>query len=83
MNPEINSSRISWRLRRGMLELDVLLHAFFKTHFAKLVSEQQLQFELLLEEQDPQIYRWLIGFEVPQDEALKSIVAEIRAFREQ
>lgn len=40
--------RISWRCRRGMLELDIVLGRFVQQHYANLNEAQQAAFDLLL-----------------------------------
>lgn len=77
MSTENNNTRIYWRTRRGMLELDVILKKFYHAHFANLSPELKQQFELLLEETDPQLYRWLIGSESAEGHSLHDIVEKI------
>lgn len=55
--PELN--RIYWHSRRGMLELDLLLVPFAEKHLRGLTQEQLQQYQLLLLEEDQDLYSWL------------------------
>lgn len=54
-------SKVRWRCRRGMLELDVMLQNFCEQVYASLAPEKQQLFEDLLEEADQDLQRWLVG----------------------
>ena len=41
--------RLTWRCRRGLLELDILLQRFMTTHFYSLSNEELAAFDVLLE----------------------------------
>ena len=70
--------RLSWRSRRGLLELDLLLPAFVEQCYPTLNLEQQEAYEQLLSCEDPDILNWLDGREQPADEALWDVVNRIR-----
>ena len=72
-------SRLRWQCRRGMLELDLLLHRFLDTGFPRLDPAARADFVRLLGYQDQIIHGWLMGRAVPADAALRRLVAEIRA----
>lgn len=55
-------SQLAWQCRRGMLELDVMLLPFLEQHFDKLTDQQKILFSQLLDEADPDIYSWLMGY---------------------
>ena len=67
-------SRMRWKCRRGMLELDFLLERFVNEKFINLTQEQQIIFERLLDEQDPVLLRWFMEQEVPKDRELAAMV---------
>ena len=46
--------RLSWRCRRGLLELDIVLQRFSENHLADLSSAELLAFDSLLDLQDNQ-----------------------------
>lgn len=80
MTNEFN--RIRWKCRRGMLELDLILKEFLERKFMTLTSEQQLQFDRLLDESDPILYKWLTGKELPEDKDLAAVVKLIKLSEE-
>ena len=41
--------RLSWRCRRGLLELDIVLQRFSENHLAPLTKSELLAFESLLD----------------------------------
>lgn len=76
-----NLSRLRWRCRRGMRELDTLLTGFLERQGATLGEEELARFEALLELQDPMIYGWLLGREQPEDPLMAVLVERIRGGR--
>jgi antitoxin CptB len=73
------TARLRWQCRRGMLELDLLLHRFLEAGFPRLDATARTDFVRLLGYQDQIIYDWLMGQAVPADAALRRLVAAIRA----
>ena len=67
-------SRMRWKCRRGMLELDFLLEKFINEKYLGLNSNQRIAFERLLEEQDPILLRWFMEQETPEDTDLAAMV---------
>lgn len=78
MNKTPLKNKLAWQCRRGMLELDVILIPFLEQHFDGLSDEQQQLFSLLLEEADPDLYTWLMGFGECENERLRVMVSMIR-----
>jgi antitoxin CptB len=70
-------ARLRWACRRGMLELDLILIPFFDRYFDALSPEMQSTFEQLLTEADPDLFQWFMGYGVPEDPALVTIVSYI------
>ena len=66
-----------WRCRRGMRELDVLLSGFLTRCYKDLESGEQQAFEALLEEQDPEIFGYLVRGVIPEQVEVANIVASI------
>lgn len=54
-------SRLRWRCRRGMLELDAWLTLFLDTRYADLPAEMQTAFVRLLDRDDMALFDWLTG----------------------
>ncbi len=71
-------AKINWNCRRGMLELDLIFERFFKNTFDTLSDDQVNVFERLLDQPDPDLYAWLMGYETPVDKELMNIVALIK-----
>lgn len=73
--------RIGWHSRRGMLELDLILVPFVQNCFSSLCSDDQQRYIALLEQEDTDIFRWLLRAEAPGSEDLRRIVSLILAAR--
>ncbi|MDA9050352.1 succinate dehydrogenase assembly factor 2 [Pseudomonadales bacterium] len=58
MTENLELNRMRWRCRRGLLELDLLLGPFFEAMYLTLEADQQLSFQLLLEQEDPDLLEW-------------------------
>ena len=70
-------SRLRWRCRRGIRELDLMLGAWLDA--AAGASAQQLaQFERLLELPDPELESYLVWGARPADPALAAMVRSVR-----
>jgi len=70
-------SRLRWRCRRGMRELDVVLQRYLEQRYQQAPATEQKAFELLLEEQDPQLLAWLTGREQPQDPQQANVITRL------
>ena len=67
--------------RRGFVEADLILGPFADGHLAQFNAAQLDQFEVLLEQQDHDLYNWIIGRD-PIPEAFDNEVMDlIRTFR--
>ena len=49
---ETEIKRLTWRCRRGMLELDIVLQRFIQSHFDTLTNGELRQLDLLLDYPD-------------------------------
>ena len=78
MKASERKAKIRWNCRRGMLELDLMLQDFTNKNLENMTDEQLSLFEGLLEKGDPDLYAWLMGYEIPPNQELLSIVAFIR-----
>ena len=70
-------ARLSWRCRRGMKELDVLLGRWMEQAWPAAGEAQRRDFESLLEQPDPVLADWLIGGARPPDPARAALVDDI------
>lgn len=71
-------SRLRWRCRRGMRELDVVLLHYLDNVYAEAHPDEQAAFRRCLELQDPDILGLLTGREDSPDKAVARVVAKIR-----
>ena len=74
MYTEDDIRRLKWQSRRGMLELDVLFVPFVEEACADLDQADQDRFVKLLDEEDQNLFLWLMEREVPADPDLQRIV---------
>ena len=72
-------SRLRWRCRRGMRELDQLLLCWLDRDGPHASSTQIAAFERLLDVEDDQLWRWLLRHEKPQQKELHELVERILA----
>ena len=72
-------ARIKWACRRGMLELDFIFNEFLANGFLVLTEIEQDEFLLFLENNDPDLYSWLMGFRYPENPVDITMVNRIRA----
>ena len=61
---------------RGVKELDLVLGRFAETHIAGFDLAELRQYAVLLAEQDPDIYDWLVG-RVPLPARLQNRVTQL------
>lgn len=78
MNPA-QFKRLRWRCRRGTRELDALLGGWLDEHAAQAGPQTLAAFDALLDEADPQIWDWLMGYERVSRADWQEIVDAIRA----
>ena len=70
-------ARLRWRSRRGMRELDAVLHAFLD---ANTMTEAEIAcFEAILELPDPTLHAYLLSRSGPTDEPTAALIERIRA----
>ena len=71
--------KLQWASRRGMLELDVVLLPYLEQHGSEFEHEQIAHYQQFLEETDPDLYAWIMGFETPKPE-FSELVRSIQLF---
>jgi antitoxin CptB len=67
-------SRLRWRCRRGMRELDVLLQRYLEQRYACAPKEEQQAFEALLELPDPELFAYVVKRDQPSDPQWANVV---------
>ena len=60
-----NRSRLLWRCRRGIREMDLLLEQFLNHQYDHLSDQQKITFETFLNENDLDIYAWITRKSTP------------------
>ncbi|MBV1906875.1 MAG: succinate dehydrogenase assembly factor 2 [Pseudomonadales bacterium] len=82
LTKDVHFKRLSWRSRRGLLELDLLLPPYLAACYKDLPVSQQEAYETLLTCEDPDILSWLNQHSVPDDPQIRGIVERIRVWNE-
>ena len=78
MDDRTEFNRLSWHSRRGMLEIDVMLMPFTQHQYLSLSAHDQKAYRRLLDCEDQDIWEWLRGFVLPDDQDLARIVLLVR-----
>jgi antitoxin CptB len=61
-----------------MLELDLILSRFVNKELENLNIDQLASFEALLNNDDPDLYAWFMGYEQPENKDFCDILEYIR-----
>lgn len=77
MTDAVDSKRVRWHSRRGMLELDVLLLPFAEQVYDTLTADDQALYRQLLECEDPDLFAWFLEHQLPDDAGLARIVTRV------
>ena len=72
-----DQSRLRWQCRRGMRELDVLLTRYLDAHYAAAGETDKAAFRALLGLSDPELVRYLLSGEPPDDPRFAAIIGRI------
>ncbi len=75
----MDTNRLIWASRRGMLELDLVLMPFLENVYEGLEQGDKERYWALLEEQDQDLFAWFLRRENPDNPELQRIVDIIRA----
>ena len=74
-------SRLLWRCRRGIREMDIVLQAFLNGSYDSLSDVDKNTFSKLLDEADLDILNWIMGKDTPESNDFKKIITLIRQSR--
>ncbi len=74
-----NKSRLAWRCRRGMLELDLILQDFIAQEYDGLGERQKAIFERLLALPDPMLFDYLLNGVAVEEREFADVIERIRA----
>ena len=72
-------SKLLWRCRRGVKELDVVLTRYLEKNYDAASQAEKQAFEKLLEYEDPTLLRFILSQEQPEDLQIANIVEKIRS----
>lgn len=75
----MDTKRLWWGSRRGMLELDLILLPFLENVYAGLDQTDKESYWKLLESEDQDLYAWFMKRADPLDPSLQRIVDIVRA----
>lgn len=78
MSSAADLGRLRWRCRRGTRELDQLVGWWLDERYLPSSPDQQAAFAALLEEQDPDLWDWVMGRTRPENPAFADIIDAIR-----
>lgn len=73
------TKRMLWRCRRGIRELDLVFGRFLARGCDDLSPAYLLAFERLLDENDLDIYDWLMGRSAPPTAELAQLIADLKS----
>ena len=73
----MNRAKLTWRSRRGMKELDMLLQRWLSARYDGATDAQRARFEALLELPDPELVGYLLGGVRPADPEVAAAIDEI------
>lgn len=71
--------KLEWRCRRGMKELDLLLLRYLRERHPSAPEAERAAFEEFLELPDPELVRYLIAGENPEDPRYATLCRAVRA----
>ena len=57
-----------------------LLAACISDNINQMSEDEITEFEALLNSEDPDVYKWIVKFEVPNDKSLNDIIIKIREY---
>lgn len=78
---EDNRSRLLWRCRRGIREMDIVLQEFLNQSYDTLSDAEKISFSKLLNEADLDILNWIMEKDEPENDGVKNIIKLIRHSR--
>lgn len=70
-------SKVQWRCRRGMRELDLLLQSFLAERYDNLSEVERAAFDRLLDYPDQDILAWIFGRSQPPL-AMEQLIRELQ-----
>ena len=78
MPDDARDSRLRWRCRRGMLELDLILNEFLDKDYVSLNNEQKNLLDQILDYPDQLLFDLFLGYMHSSDKDVSNLVSRIR-----
>ena len=78
MPDDAGDSRLRWRCRRGMLELDLILKNFIDNEYQYLNNEQKNLLDQILDYPDQLLFDLFLGYMHSSDMEISNLVSYIR-----
>lgn len=78
MPEDANDSRLRWRCRRGMLELDLILRDFLDRGYNHLNMQQKNLLDQMLDYPDQLLFDLFLGHMNSSDKEISQLVTYIR-----
>ena len=75
------TSRLKWRCRRGIREMDLLFEKYLHQYYPYLPTAEQENFAALLEETDLDIYDWITGRREPEKPAYLPLIKQLQSLK--
>lgn len=77
MTGPMQKTKLKWRCRRGMRELDELLTAYADDCYDAAEPDEKAAFEALLSLPDPEIAAYLLKKQEPEKGAISNVIQRI------
>ncbi len=78
MTDSAELNKLRWRCRRGTRELDEMLGRYLRRDYAQAGDIERKTFLSLLELEDAELIRYLLGEQPAQDSRLQDLLIRIR-----
>ena len=78
MPDDAMDSRLRWRCRRGMLELDLILSGFLDREYTHLNNDQKNLLDQILDYPDQLLFDLFLGHMHSSDKDISNLVSDIR-----
>ena len=78
MPEDAADSRLRWRCRRGMLELDLMLAGFLDKEYGQLNNDQKNLLDQILDYPDQLLFDLFLGYMHSSDMEIANLVSIIR-----
>ena len=74
-------SRLRWRCRRGIKEMDLVFQRFLEQEYAELSEQEKELFEQILDESDLDILDWILERQDVANTRYEGLVKKFRQFK--